>query len=161
VSRTLLTLFQWVTLTDVVQLDEGLDACMMVHPGQYQAGFGGIKPSLSKTGIKVAYTGKASHAAAAPCEWSFRWLEMRLLTSTIGDGINALDAAVLAYNNVSVLRQQIKPYERQVSSHPSPFLLSCSSSQNTWHLHRSRDVAEQQVLRLHPGAELTRPSYSC
>lgn len=40
----------------------------------------------------VKYYGKASHAAAYPWE-----------------GVNALDAAVLAYNNISVLRQQLKP----------------------------------------------------
>lgn len=40
----------------------------------------------------VKYHGKASHASAYPWE-----------------GVNALDAAVLAYNNVSVLRQQLKP----------------------------------------------------
>jgi len=28
------------------------------------------------------------------------------------EGVNALDAIVLAYNGVSMLRQQIKPYER-------------------------------------------------
>ena len=37
-------------------------------------------------------TGKTSHAAAAPWE-----------------GINALDAAMACYNNVSMLRQQMKP----------------------------------------------------
>ena len=42
--------------------------------------------------VNVTYKGKASHSAAFPWE-----------------GINALDAAVLAYNNISVLRQQIKP----------------------------------------------------
>ena len=36
--------------------------------------------------------GKASHAAAAP------W-----------DGLNALDAAIACYTNVSLLRQQMKP----------------------------------------------------
>ncbi|XP_019510541.1 PREDICTED: peptidase M20 domain-containing protein 2 [Hipposideros armiger] len=42
--------------------------------------------------VTVKYYGKASHAAAYPWE-----------------GVNALDAAVLAYNNLSVLRQQMKP----------------------------------------------------
>lgn len=42
--------------------------------------------------VLVKYFGKASHASAYPWE-----------------GVNALDAAVLAYNNVSVLRQQLKP----------------------------------------------------
>lgn len=42
--------------------------------------------------MTVKYHGKASHAAAYPWE-----------------GVNAVDAAVLAYNNLSVLRQQMKP----------------------------------------------------
>lgn len=40
----------------------------------------------------MKYHGKASHAAAYPWE-----------------GVNALDAAVLAYNNISALRQQLRP----------------------------------------------------
>lgn len=42
--------------------------------------------------VAIIYTGKASHASGAP------W-----------DGINALDAAVQCYTNISHLRQQIKP----------------------------------------------------
>ncbi|KAK2524113.1 Pm20d2 [Columba guinea] len=49
-----------------------------------------VRPVLA--GVTVKYYGKASHAAAYPWE-----------------GVNALDAAVLAYNNLSVLRQQMKP----------------------------------------------------
>ena len=45
--------------------------------------------------VKVKYLGKASHAAAAPFA-----------------GINALDATVLAYNNVSAARQQFRPDQR-------------------------------------------------
>lgn len=40
----------------------------------------------------MKYHGKASHASAYPWE-----------------GVNALDAAVLAYSNLSALRQQLKP----------------------------------------------------
>lgn len=42
--------------------------------------------------LVVKYHGRASHAAAYPWE-----------------GVNALDAAVLAYSNMSVLRQQLRP----------------------------------------------------
>lgn len=42
--------------------------------------------------MTVKYYGKASHAAAYPWEV-----------------VNALDTSVLAYNNLSVLRQQMKP----------------------------------------------------
>lgn len=50
------------------------------------------KQCLLFPSVTVKYYGKASHAAAYPWE-----------------GVNALDAAVLAYNNLSVLRQQMKP----------------------------------------------------
>lgn len=68
-----------------------MDACLMIHPGPY----GGILPMLAITQVKVEYFGKNAHAAGAPWE-----------------GINALDAAVLAYTNISLLRQQIRPDER-------------------------------------------------
>lgn len=42
--------------------------------------------------VLVKYHGKAAHASAYPWE-----------------GVNALDAAVLAYNNLSALRQQLRP----------------------------------------------------
>lgn len=45
--------------------------------------------------FKVEFHGKPAHAAGEP--WN---------------GVNALDAAVAAYNNVSMLRQQIRPDER-------------------------------------------------
>ena len=45
--------------------------------------------------IHVKFTGKHAHAGGNPWE-----------------GINALDALVAAYNNISVLRQQILPQER-------------------------------------------------
>ena len=66
-----------------------VDFCMIVHPCPYDE----IKPLfLARDAVTVTYKGHASHAAAFPWE-----------------GINALDAAVLAYNNISVLRQQMKP----------------------------------------------------
>ncbi|XP_060093028.1 xaa-Arg dipeptidase-like [Heteronotia binoei] len=68
---------------------ENLDVVFMAHPFQEDAPY---KPALANHHITVKYYGKTSHAAAYPWE-----------------GVNALDAAVLAYNNVSVLRQQMKP----------------------------------------------------
>ena len=67
---------------------EDVDIAMMVHPAPY---------SILKTQfvacleLRVTYTGKAAHAAAFPWE-----------------GVNALDAAVVAYTSISVLRQQMK-----------------------------------------------------
>ena len=68
---------------------EDVDVAMMVHPCPYNIV---IQKTASYAGYSATYLGKASHAAAFPWE-----------------GINALDAAVMAYNSVSVLRQQMKP----------------------------------------------------
>ncbi|CBQ72232.1 related to amidohydrolase [Sporisorium reilianum SRZ2] len=68
-----------------------MDACLMVHP----APASGTGPMLAVQPVVVTYTGRTAHSGAAPWE-----------------GINALDAAVLAYNNISALRQQIQPQER-------------------------------------------------
>ncbi|KAM7375940.1 hypothetical protein PAMP_005700 [Pampus punctatissimus] len=66
-----------------------IDLVFMAHPAQQDASF---LPCVALDEVSVKYHGKASHASAYPWE-----------------GVNALDAAVLAYNNVSVLRQQLKP----------------------------------------------------
>ncbi|XP_028843345.1 peptidase M20 domain-containing protein 2-like [Denticeps clupeoides] len=68
---------------------EGMDVVFMAHPSQEDSV---SCPCIAITECNVKYHGKASHAAAYPWE-----------------GINALDAAVLAYNNLSALRQQLKP----------------------------------------------------
>ena len=66
-----------------------IDVAMMVHPTPYSA----IRPLWNnRSQLEITYTGKAAHAAAFPWE-----------------GVNALDAAVMAYTSISVLRQQMKP----------------------------------------------------
>ncbi|WP_421120127.1 amidohydrolase [Aquihabitans daechungensis] len=71
---------------------EDIDAALMVHPaGLDLSRFGAIAIQQ----LEVTYHGKAAHAAAAPQA-----------------GRNALDAAVLGYNNVAALRQHIRPDER-------------------------------------------------
>lgn len=67
-----------------------IDVAMMFHPAPYNV----LKPSelIACAEWKVKYTGKAAHASAYP------WM-----------GVNALDAAVMAYNALSVYRQQMKP----------------------------------------------------
>ncbi|KAJ5783215.1 hypothetical protein N7457_004989 [Penicillium paradoxum] len=82
---------------------EGVDACLMIHPVP-------IFPELSEIltiaavaeggylanhKVKATFIGKPAHAAAAPWE-----------------GINALDAVVSAYVNISLLRQQILPSQK-------------------------------------------------
>ncbi|KAG7465666.1 hypothetical protein MATL_G00155860 [Megalops atlanticus] len=68
---------------------EGLDVVFMAHPSQEDAVY---LPDMAVHDVTVKYHGKASHAAAYPWE-----------------GVNALDAAVLAYSSLSALRQQLKP----------------------------------------------------
>jgi amidohydrolase len=71
---------------------EGVDAAMMVHPA------GADLRSMNAIAIQqiwCEFIGKAAHAAAAPHK-----------------GRNALDAAVLGYNNVAALRQHIRGDER-------------------------------------------------
>ena len=68
---------------------DDVDVAMMVHPSNYYI----VAPTcLALANLEVTYTGKAAHAAAFPWE-----------------GVNALDAAVMAYSSISVLRQQMKP----------------------------------------------------
>ena len=66
-----------------------IDIAIMVHPFPITL----VRPIVTAFHtLKVSYTGKAAHAAAYPWE-----------------GVNALDAAVLAYSSIGVLRQQMKP----------------------------------------------------
>ncbi|KAL3882777.1 hypothetical protein ACJMK2_029084 [Sinanodonta woodiana] len=67
----------------------GVDVAMMAHPSRYN------DPTIEFLAIKtvnVRFLGKAAHASVSPWE-----------------GVNALDAAVLCYQSVSCLRQQMKP----------------------------------------------------
>ncbi len=67
----------------------GIDISMMVHPFTTTI----VRPGMmARKQLEVTYTGKAAHAAAFPWE-----------------GVNALDAAVMAYTSISALRQQMKP----------------------------------------------------
>ncbi|KAJ5624254.1 hypothetical protein N7510_000563 [Penicillium lagena] len=81
---------------------KSVDAALMVHPMPTSKelpfdGVAAIPPGdfLATRGFRITFTGKPSHAAMAPWE-----------------GINALDAAVSAYVNLSVLRQQLLPTQR-------------------------------------------------
>ncbi|THV05672.1 hypothetical protein K435DRAFT_773632 [Dendrothele bispora CBS 962.96] len=80
-------------------LDKGaykdMDICLMCHPAPGPRGSVSFTSCLALQRIAVEYFGHTAHAALSPWE-----------------GINALDAAVLAYNNVSALRQQLKPTVR-------------------------------------------------
>ncbi len=66
-----------------------VDFAMMVHPCPKNIVMSDFSCVCQ---LIITYTGNAAHAAAFPWE-----------------GVNALDAAVMAYTSISVLRQQMKP----------------------------------------------------
>lgn len=68
-----------------------MDACAMVHPAPTSM----IGPWLAVQPVNISFKGAPAHAGAAPWE-----------------GRSALDAAVLAYTNISALRQRMKAQER-------------------------------------------------
>ncbi|KAG9307957.1 hypothetical protein JVU11DRAFT_12763 [Chiua virens] len=74
---------------------EGLDVCLMCHPAPGPPHGASLSGSLAVIQRQVDYTGHTAHAGLSPWE-----------------GQNALDAAVLAYTNIGLLRQQIKPTHR-------------------------------------------------
>ncbi|CAG8980631.1 hypothetical protein HYALB_00012818 [Hymenoscyphus albidus] len=67
-----------------------VDISLISHPGTVPASV--LVGTNAYVNFKVEYFGKEAHAAACPWE-----------------GINALDALIVAYNALSVLRQQTKP----------------------------------------------------
>ncbi|XP_065913317.1 xaa-Arg dipeptidase-like [Dysidea avara] len=68
---------------------ESIDVAMMVHPCPSNHA---MPTALAIMTLEIIFHGKAAHAAAFPWE-----------------GVNALDAAVITYNSISMLRQQMKP----------------------------------------------------
>ena len=71
---------------------KGVDAAMMIHPYGYNLA---TMPTLANSAATATYHGKAAHASVQP------W-----------DGVNALDALVMAYQAIAALRQHIRPSER-------------------------------------------------
>ncbi len=69
-----------------------VDAAMMVHGFDQWIGHAEL---LGIVRVSFEFTGRAAHASADPWE-----------------GVNALDAAVQTYNNVAMLRQQVRPDAR-------------------------------------------------
>ncbi|KAF9045487.1 hypothetical protein BJ165DRAFT_1477668 [Panaeolus papilionaceus] len=74
---------------------QGMEACLMCHPAPGPVGSVSLTSCLALQRMIVEYTGHTAHAALSPWE-----------------GRNALDAAVLGYNNISALRQQLRPTHR-------------------------------------------------
>jgi len=87
-----------VDLIDAGAFD-GVDAAMMLHPsGGKLIRSGQVRVPANPNALqslRVEYFGRNAHAASAP------W-----------DGVNALDALIQAFNNVAMLRQQMRPTAR-------------------------------------------------
>jgi len=71
---------------------DGIDAAVMVHPAGYNAV---DRPNLCRASLEVSFSGRASHAAAAP-----------------EGGRNALDASTLFLVALGLLRQQLRSDSR-------------------------------------------------
>jgi amidohydrolase len=71
---------------------EGVAAAMMLHPTPGDAAWANV---IAVEQFKIDYHGRNAHASATPDQ-----------------GINALDAIVLAYQSISVMRQQLRPTDR-------------------------------------------------
>lgn len=74
---------------------KGVDASLMAHASGDGTSDAATFKSLARGEVDVTFKGKPAHAGANP------W-----------DGVNALDAFVLFYNNLSLLRQQCPPDTR-------------------------------------------------
>jgi amidohydrolase len=70
----------------------GIDAALMIHPAAVNLP---AMPTIGVAEVRVIYHGRAAHASAQPHQ-----------------GINALDALVLAYQAIGNLRQHIRASER-------------------------------------------------
>ncbi|KAI7873009.1 hypothetical protein BDF14DRAFT_1750988 [Spinellus fusiger] len=81
-----------IIMVDKRAFQDNVDVCMMLHPSNYDAQFASL---IAINDVKVEFFGKSTHASGTP------W-----------DGVNALDAMVQLWNNVSMLRQQLKPTDR-------------------------------------------------
>jgi amidohydrolase len=71
---------------------DDIDTAMMMHPSAKNMVSRG---SLASMRLKMEFFGKPAHAAARPQE-----------------GINALDAMLLTFNNINALRQHLEPKDR-------------------------------------------------
>jgi len=71
---------------------DGVDAVLMIHPASINLV---TMPCIAMAELEVVFRGEAAHAAAMPER-----------------GVNALDAMMLAYQGVAVLRQHIRQTER-------------------------------------------------
>ncbi|MSO58790.1 MAG: M20 family peptidase [Ilumatobacteraceae bacterium] len=122
---------------------DGLAVAMMVHPADADLS---TIDAIAIQQLLVEYTGRASHAAAAPQY-----------------GRNALDAAVMGYIGVAALRQHIAPTERVhgifLTAGDKPNIVPRESSMD-WYV-RSDTIATLQPLKSRVLACLEAGALSC
>jgi amidohydrolase len=121
-----------------------VDACLMCHPGPGIApeGIAGdaYMPTMASHKFDVHLSSKNANAAIAP------W-----------DGVKALDAVVLAYNGISMLRQQMHPEDRihgtiaQGGERPNRASLTCNLQSATL---QSADALYKRATGCFDGAAL-------
>jgi amidohydrolase len=113
-----------------------VDAALMLHPGAQSRHNGragtAYAHTLANEKLLVTFKGKAAHASMYPF-----------------NGVNALDAVMLSYSAISMLRQQIKPYERihgvVVDGGKAPNVIPDEASLN--YVVRSNTKKEAAVLK--------------
>jgi amidohydrolase len=113
---------------------EGAAASMMVHP----APLDGVDPNvLAIHHIDVEFRGKDAHAAASP------W-----------DGINALDAFVQLYTNISTFRQQMRPTDKMhgiVSHGGDAANIIPSYTKSHWYVRAATDERLEYLMERFKG----------
>ncbi|KAI8099281.1 uncharacterized protein BX664DRAFT_320915 [Halteromyces radiatus] len=81
-----------IQLVNKRAFQDNVDVCLMLHPSAVGAPYAQM---IAVQDVKVEFFGKPTHAAASPWE-----------------GVNALDAMVQLWNNISMMRQQLMPTDR-------------------------------------------------
>ncbi len=120
---------------------DDVDAAMMFHPASKNLV---LRPSLASSKIKLEFFGKASHAAAAPEE-----------------GINALDALILTFNNIHALRPTLGPKDRisgvitngGEAANIIPAYASADFSIRSLNANRRDSLVEKVIACAHAGAQ--------
>lgn len=124
---------------------DGVTAAMMIHPAPRDVL---DPPTLAVSHLDVEYHGKASHAAFAPQE-----------------GVNALDAFVQAYVNVSTLRQSLLPTDKVhgiiEEGGDAPNVIP-SYTRSSWYVRAESKVRLQEVeARVHAAFEAAAVATGC
>lgn len=124
---------------------EGMAACLMCHPAPGHKHSASLSSCLARQILEVEFFGHTAHAALSPWE-----------------GQNAVDAAVLAYNGISVLRQQLRPTHRVhgifIGKDWTPNIIS-DYAKMIWYVRAptraEMDASTQRVIACFEGAAIS------